>query len=329
MPFKHNAKRRHHIGKQKFKVTNWAEYEAGLRQRGSITFWFSDEALAVWHAPKRKTRGGQPRYSDLAIETSLTLGLVFALPLRQVEGFVSSVLALMGLNLLVPDHTTMSRRSGQTGRQKSKTERGKVGNKPLHVIVDSTGLKIYGAGQWFEEKHGVKARRQWRKLHIAINAETGEIIAEVLTDQDTSDVSQLETLLDQIDDRIDRFTADGAYDGQPTYAAILQHSPSARIIIPPRSTCVPKDIYGPSIQREAHITSLAEDGRMLWQVRNDYGKRSRVETTMSRHKRGNSNRLKARTFINQQAEASRRCNILNRMLSSARPNSVCVKATTA
>lgn len=175
----------------------------------------------------------------------------------------------------------------------------------------------------------MKARRQWRKLHIAIDAATGEIIAEVLTDQDTSDVSQLETLLDQIDDRIDRFIADGAYDGQPTYVAIQQHSPSARIIILPRSTCLPKDIYGPSIQREAHVTSLAEAGRMLWQARNDYGKRSCIETTMGRYKRGSGNRLNARTFINQQAEASRRCSIQNRQLSCARPDSVRVKAATA
>jgi Transposase DDE domain len=329
MPFKHNTKCRHHISKQTFKVMNWAEYEAGLRQRGSITFWFSGEARAAWHAPKRKTRGGQSRYSDLAIETTLKLGQIFSLPLRQIEGFMVSLLALMSTHLPIPDHTTLSRRSGQCGRQKSRSEGRESGDKPLHVIVDSTGLKIYGAGQWLEEKHGVKGSRQWRKLHIAIDADTGEIIAEVLTDQDTSDVSQLETLLDQIDDRIDRFTADGAYDGQPTYAAIQRHSPSARIIIPPRSTSIPKVIHGPPIQREAHVISLAQEGRILWQERNDYGKRSRVETTMGRYKRGSGHRLNARTYVNQQAEASRRCYILNRRLACARPVSVRVKASTA
>ena len=113
MPFKHNARRRHRIGKMKFKVTNWAEYEAGLRQRGSLTLWMTPEALSSWPAPKRTTRGGQPRYSDLAIETALTLGLVFDLRLRQTEGFVTSVLKLMGLDLAVPDHTTLSRRGSQ------------------------------------------------------------------------------------------------------------------------------------------------------------------------------------------------------------------------
>jgi Transposase DDE domain len=111
MPFKHNAARRHHIGKMKFKVTNWAEYEAGLRRRGSLTLWMTAEALSSWQAPKRTTRGGQPRYSDLAIETALTMGLVFGLRLRQTEGLLTSVLQLMGLDLAVPDHTTLSRRA--------------------------------------------------------------------------------------------------------------------------------------------------------------------------------------------------------------------------
>ena len=119
MPFKHNAKHRHHIGKQKFRVTNWAEYEAGLRQRGSITFWFSDDARAAWHAPKRKTRGGQSRYSDLAIETTLMLGLVLSFPLRQIEGFMASLLTLMGIHLPIPDPYDIepSLRSVRTAKQ--------------------------------------------------------------------------------------------------------------------------------------------------------------------------------------------------------------------
>src|SRR5690606_26106328 len=135
MPFKHSAQHRHRIPRQKFKVTNWAEYEAGLRQRGSLTFWFSGEACAAWLAAKRKTRGGQPRYSYMAIETTLTLGLVFGLPLRQIEGFVISLFRLMGLNLPVPDHTTLSRRSGQRRQQGKRAESYKPDGEPLHVIV--------------------------------------------------------------------------------------------------------------------------------------------------------------------------------------------------
>ncbi|ABC92959.1 UNVERIFIED_ORG: hypothetical protein GGE64_006710 [Rhizobium etli] len=122
MPFKHNASRRHRISKMKLELTNWAEYEAGLRRRGSLTLWISPEALSSWWAPKRTTRGGQPRYSDLAIETALTLGLVFGLRLRQTEGFVSSVLKLIGLDLAVPDHTTLSRRASKPRAPKKRQE---------------------------------------------------------------------------------------------------------------------------------------------------------------------------------------------------------------
>lgn len=211
MPFKHNACRRHHVGKMKFKVTNWSEYEAGLRRRGSLTLWMTPEALSSWPAPKRTTRGGQPRDSDLAIETALTLGLVFGLRLRQTEGFLASMLQLMGLDLAVPDHSTLSRRAGKRqSPDRRQDDRGCVPARgPVHVLIDSTGLQVYGAGQWLEEKHGVKSRRGWRKLHLALDADSGDIIAHVMTDQDAGDASQVEPLLDQIEMPIGQFTADG------------------------------------------------------------------------------------------------------------------------
>jgi hypothetical protein len=146
MAFKHNAKRRHHIEKTKFRVTNWPQYEAALRRRGSLTLWLTPEALSKWQAPRRKTRGGQHRYSDLAIETALTLGLVFGLRLRQAEGLLESVLQLMGLALSVPDHTPLSRRA-RTWQSTGKRPENQVSpGRPLHVLVDSTGLQVYGAG---------------------------------------------------------------------------------------------------------------------------------------------------------------------------------------
>jgi hypothetical protein len=187
------------VGKMKFKVTNWPEYEAGLRKRGGLTLWLTPEALVGWAAPRRKTRGGQPRYSDLAIETALTRGLVFGLRLRQAEGLLGSLLQLMGLTLAVPDHTTLSRRAKTWRSPNSRSDRQGPPRGPVHVLVDSSGLKIYGAGQWLEEKHGAKTRRGWRKLHLALDADSGEIIAHTMTDQDTGDASQVGPLLDQID----------------------------------------------------------------------------------------------------------------------------------
>ncbi|MDW5317152.1 IS5 family transposase [Rhizobium sp. PL01] len=328
MPHKHNAARRHHIGKMKFRVTNWAEYEAGLRRRGSLTLWITPQALAGWTAPRRKTRGGQPLYSDLAIEATLMLGMVFGLRLRQSEGLVSSVLDMMGLDLAVPDHSTLSRRARTWKLSARSNDRQHVAGGPIHVLVDSTGLKIYGAGQRLEEKHSVKSRRGWRKLHLAVDADSGEIIAHSLTDQDTGDASQLEPLLDQIDDEIDQLTADGAYDGTPTYEAVLRHSPGAKIVIPPRSNAVERPCAQASCQRDDHIAAMQADGRLKWQASTGYGKRALVETAMGRYKGVIGPRLRARSFRAQQTEAVIGVAILNRMLACGRPKSVRCQAST-
>jgi len=330
MPFKHNAPRRHRTGKMKFKATNWPEYEAGLRRRGSLTLWMTPGALASWQAPKRTTRGGQPRYSDLAIETALTLGLVFGLRLRQTEGFVTSVLKLMGLEFAVPDdHTTLSRRAGLWRSPDRRQVRVASGDEPVHILIDSTGLEVYGAGRWLEEKHVAKSRRSWRKLHLALDADSGDIIAHVMTDQDAGDASQVEPLLDQIDMPIGRFTADGAYDGNPTYDAVARRSPGAAVIIPPRANAVEPPDSDPSCQRDQHITAINADGRMKWQAATGYGKRSLVETAIGRYKSIIGRRLRARSFAAQQTEVAIGCSVLNRMLASARPKSVRCKPATA
>src|SRR3954466_11175522 len=193
MPFKANAARRHRIPKQRYRVTNWAEYDAALRQRGSLTVWFSDGAITAWRAEPRTTRGGQAHYSALAIRTALTLRAVFRLALRQTEGLIASILQLLGLDLAVPDHSTLSRRA-----ETLEVPRPKAGSEPVHLLVDSTGLRLCGPGEWLEEKHGTKRRRAWRVLHLATDADTGRIVASVLTDKDADDGSQVGPLLDQI-----------------------------------------------------------------------------------------------------------------------------------
>src|ERR1700761_493919 len=212
MPFKANAARRHHIPKQKRRVTNWAAYDASLRQRGSLTVWFSDEAIAAWQAVPRTTRGGQPWYSPLAILTALTLRAVFRLALRQTEGLIGSIIHLLGLDLAVPDHSTLSRRA-----ERLAVARPPSSAEPVHLLVDSTGLKLCGAGEWLVEKHGTSRRRSWRKLHIGVDADTGRIVAAALTTKDLDDGSQVGPLLDQIDDAIASFTGDGAYDQAGVY----------------------------------------------------------------------------------------------------------------
>ena len=182
MPYKHNDDRRHHIPKMAFKVRNWPEYEAGLRRRGSLTLWIEDAALDHWQAVGP---GGQARYTDAAIQTTLMVRAAFRLAFRQTEGLMASVITLMDLTLSTPDHTTMSRRAETL----PVNEPASVPHGPLHLLIDSTGLKVYGAGQWLEAKHGAKSRRKWRKLHLAIDAENGTIVAQTLTDQDDDDPS--------------------------------------------------------------------------------------------------------------------------------------------
>src|SRR5215211_5498609 len=166
VPFKLNQDRRHPIPRQQRKVTNWPAYDASLRQRGSLTVWFTDEAIQAWAAEPRTTRGGQPWYSALAILTALTLRAVFRLALRQTEGPIGSVIRLIGLDLPIPDHTTLSRRAAtlEVPRPRSgNTEAGRDA-EPVHLLVGSTGLKLCGPGEWLVERHGTRTRRSWKKL---------------------------------------------------------------------------------------------------------------------------------------------------------------------
>ncbi len=315
MPHKHNADHRHHIPKMAFKVQNWPAYEAGLRRRGSLTLWIEDAALGDW-----QTTGpnGQARYMDVAIQTSLMLRTAFKLALRQTEGLMASVLTLMGLTLSAPDHSTVSRRAVVL----PVIQPAHVPPGPLHVLIDSTGLQVYGAGQWLEAKHGAKSRRTWRKLHLAVDAASGMIVAQTLTDQDVDDPSQVGPLLDQVDDPIGQVTADGAYDRDPTYQTIAAHGEGIEVVIPPRSTAVPSSEPGVPTQRDRHLAMIEEQGRMAWQAATGYGQRSLVETTMGRYKALIGPRLRARGFVAQQTEAAIGAAALNRMLAAGRSDSV-------
>src|SRR4051795_2539044 len=282
VPFKLNQDRRHHIPRQKRKLTNWREYDASLRQRGSLTVWFTDDAVQAWQAEPRTTRGGQPDYSPLAILTALTLRTVSRLPFRQTEGLIGSVIGLLGLDLAVPDHTTLCRRAAtlEVPRPRPRSD-----GEPVHLLVDSTGLKLCGAGEWLIEKHGTRTRRSWRKLHIGMDADTGRIAAAVLTDKDADDGAQVGPLLDQADGPIASLTGDGAYDQESVYSGVAERHPEASVIVPPRSTAVPSDTAETApTQRDRHLQLIANKGRMGWQRASGYNRRAKIEATMGRFK---------------------------------------------
>jgi hypothetical protein len=323
MPFKHNAARRHRIPRARYRVTNWPAYEAGLRRRGDLTLWLDEASLAGWAAPKRSSPGGQPLYSELAIELVLTLRLVFHMALRQAEAFSRSVLRLLGAALPVPDHTTLSRRGRAfAGRQ----PRVLASAGPIHLLLDSTGLELFGQGEWDAEKHG-RTRRQWRKLHLAVDAETGEIGAHVLTDGHADDAAQVPALLGQAEGYIASVTADGAYDGEPTYAAATarQRHPPPDVVVPPRASAVPSSDKGDGSaqsQRDRHIQLMAERGRMGWQKATGYGRRNQAETTMFRYKHLIGPKLRARSLPAQKGEVAIAIAVLNTMTRTAKPVSI-------
>ena len=320
MPHKFNADHRDKIPKQKHRVTNWAEYNEGLRRRGDLTVWISEDVLGLWAAPRRTTRGGQPRYSDLAIELCLTLGVVFKQPLRQTQGLMRSMAGLLGVAIAVPDFSTLSRRGeGLTLHATRKTVR----SDPVHLVVDSTGLKVFGEGEWLEQKHKTKRkRRSWRKLHLGLDLVSGEIVCSDLTKDDVGDPTTLPDLLDQVDGPVDLFLADGAYDGEPTSDLLAARFGSTIevTIPPPRNAILSPNAAQKQTARNCHIAEIAAHGRMVWQKISGSNQRSRGETLMGRWKTVIGPKLKARNFENQKNETRIGVRILNRMTELCRPN---------
>src|SRR3954465_2931675 len=325
MPYKANEARRHKIPRARYKVRNWPEYDRALQQRGSLTVWVTPEALAAWHPPRRTGQRGRPRdYSDVAIETGHLLRLAFGRPWRQTEGLLHSLTTLLGVSVGVPDHTTFSRRSPGLALATALTRAQASG--PVHVVIDATGLKVYGAGEWLVEKHGARGKRTWRKLHLAIDPSTGEILASELTSNEEGDASQVGPLLDQIPGPLASVIADGAYDGEPVYRAVAerQSDPPVAAVIPPRSRAAvvsprrasagasPAAGSTPS-PRDQHIQAIRDKGRLGWQTARGYGRRSLGETAMFRYKALIGRGLRARTLPAQKTEARVGCAVLNRM----------------
>lgn len=211
------------------RVQNWSDYEKSLVQRGSITFWLSEDFEQTWLYTGEKQCGSQFEYSDKAIEIMLTIKEVFHLTNRSVEGFVRSLFRMMEIHLCVPDHSTLSKR-GKT----LKVNLPKKSSGGLNIVLDSTGLKIYGEGEWKVRKHGYSKRRTWRKLHLGGHPETGKILAVVLTKNSISDDAVVKGMLKQIEETLLSCAGDGAYDKRKVYETLNEHSPAVDILIPPR-----------------------------------------------------------------------------------------------
>ncbi len=320
MPYKYTDPRRHKFEPARYRVMNWREYNDGLRRRGSLTFWFAEEPLEGWCAPKRETPGGQELYSDMAIEICLTLRSVFSLPLRQTEGFMRSIRDLMKLDIAIPDYTTCCRRAKDLHVANRFTPRG---SEPMVLVVDSTGLKIFGEGEWLQKKHKTGGkRRTWRKLHIALDLTDNEIVAMELTTEDVGDTTALPDILNQVDGDIGWFLADGAYDGAPTCQLMAdrpQNDAIQTVIPPPKNARLSAQAETRPTERDRHIQDIESKGRMAWQKDSGYNYRSLVEAQIGRWKEVIGNKLRSRTLPNQITEAKISQKILNRMNGLGRP----------
>jgi transposase len=281
--------------------------------------WFTDEAITAWKAAPRSTPGGQPHYSDLAISTALILRAVFRLALRQTEGLIGSILQLLGVDLPVPDFSTLSRRAQSLELPAQPRATG----GPIHLMVDSSGLKLGGPGEWLVEKHGTSRRRSWRKLHIGFDAVTGRIVASILTDRDVDDASQVEPLLDRIAEPVELFLGDGGYDRTGVYTALDERHPDAKVIVPPRADAVLSATADTDpTQRDRHIQAIADRGRMAWQRDSGYNQRAEVEGQFARWKQVIGEGLRFHSDEARATEVAIAAQVLNRMLDLGRPDSV-------
>jgi len=288
-----------------YKTRNWPSCNDALKRRGSLTIWF-DPAM-TWGAAPTGKRGRQPDYSDAAIQTCLTMKVLFGMALRQTTGFVESLLCLIGLDWAVPDFSTLSRR--QKTLKVNIPYRGSDG--PLHLLVDSTGIKVEGEGEWNARKHGGAKRRVWRKIHIGIDEKTLEVRAAEFTTSDVGDAPMLPELLDQIPpgQGIASVTADGAFDTRKCHDAIAARGAAA--IIPPRKNAKPwKPDTAGAIARNEILRTSKRVGRTIWRRWSGYHRRSRVETKMHCVKLLGQC-LSAREFDRQVAEFHVRVAVLN------------------
>jgi Transposase DDE domain len=309
----------HSRQKALYRVKNWSKYDKALVERGSITFWLSDDFEKTWLYTGDKQRGSQFDYSDQAILVMLTIKEVFHLTNRGVEGFVVSLFRMLKINLPVPDHSTLSKRG-----KRLKVKLPKKTNQSLNIVMDSTGLKIYGEGEWKVRMHGISKRRTWLKLHIGANPRDGEIQAVILTENNISDDAAVEVLLDQIEQDIVNFAADGAYDKRKVYDCLNAHSPDVNILIPPRKNAriwKHGNTKTERLKRDQNLRSIRKHGRKEWKKNSGYHIRSLAEATMFRLKTIFGGELSTRLLETQTTQALVRCAALNKITHLGMPQS--------
>jgi len=305
--------------RKKYRIRNWREYNKALVNRGSLTVWFDEESIAEWHnTSPTGMRGRQQDYSNTAILCALTLRNLFRLPLRATQGFVTSLIELLSLPITAPDYSTLSRRQSSLVLP---TYKGRT-NQPIHLVVDGTGIKIFGEGEWKMRQHGKEKRRTWRKLHIAVDEATQDIVMSVVSDANVHDSEVLGLLLPKKDEfNIDQVTGDGAYDSHDCYAATIKVG--AKPCFPPRVNASRHKAIDEAWRLRNHAIGRVRDkGLKKWKQKNNYHRRSLAETAFSRLKKIFGSHAASRRFENQVIELALRCDMLNKMNQLGMPRTV-------
>ena len=300
--------------KLRYRVRNWRAYNQALVGRGAITLWIDEAVIAGWRAEGGRGR----RYSDAAILCALSLRAVFKLALRQTQGLLQDLMRQLGLELEVPDYSTFSRRAATL----VVPQPARRGDGPVHLAVDATGLKVHGEGEWKVRVHGEDGRRVWRKLHLAVDTQTGTLHAHALTGSEVPDAAELEGLLARTEAPLVAVAADKAYDSFDCHAAIL--AKGARPVIPPRKGAA---IRPPTSRKDAPptrgeaVARIAAIGRNAWKAETGYHRRSLAETAMYRYKTLIGPGLRSRAFDRQKTEAAVAVHCINRFTALGMPKS--------
>jgi hypothetical protein len=297
-------------------IRNWSEYNRALIQRGSITVWIDENSIKKWLSSYHTCKAGRPQtYSDDAILMMLILREVYNRSLRSLQGFVQSLFSVMGHDLPVPSYSQISRRAKSLHKRISRLIQDK---KARHIIFDSTGLKVYGEGEWKIKIHGKTKRRTWRKFHIGIDAQTQDILCCELTGNNKGDAETAERMLESLPNKLKSARGDGAYDANRFRKKVNEKG--GICIVPPPRDATYKGLDGETWEKERDdaIASIAgfgdvETGRKLWKICSLYHERSLAETAIFRIKKMFGDKLKARSMGAQKTEALCKCMIINKM----------------
>lgn len=327
MPTKKPKKQKSGGNKKNYKVRNWKEYNQALVNRGKVLFWITEEAMENWREQEGTGKPGKPKqYSDIAITAALTLREVFRLPLRQTEGFLASILGKLAPSLKSPDHSTLCLRAATLS---VKIRIHPLSSQPLHIVVDSSGVKVYGEGEWKVRQHGWSKRRIWKKMHIGVDEGTGDILLGEVMGNDTADCAMLAPLLDQAPASVpvDQVSADGAYDKRVCYEDLMRRGVHS-IAIPPQHNAkiwAHGNAHGPPLPRDENLRRIRAIGRKRWKEEVGYHRRSMAENAFFRLKTIFSDKVRSRSSVNQRTELLLRCRALNLMTSLGMPDT-CVVA---